>query len=817
MLIDCNPRELHLLMVKDPKKGGYKGAWKDGQVRFSYSTLVHYWPNWLTQMNDSLKMMCGCDTCVTMDDLHRALNCKRRKLMHHTESKICEMEDGAPKLALEMKLKEYKNEVLDNGGTSYKYQKGMDAAEQYGCGVKVDIDGASFPHFSCVLGHCKECDEKDYDAPAFELVGKDDEIIQYTRFTTHVRCNVHGCLGLRGSKCTICDNMLEEDRKALKAKIQKKKLRTRHKEPLKKFVKKRGTYAKQLRKMFSHKYHVILLGKDHKKKSRFEHTKRRANIVKTERDFTERWDSNPNGQAQHEYFNKDESLGMEGISVMFKPKGQDKYETRYYSILSTEKAQDGNIVYQNTRIMFQDLKQHLYDGSEIVQVNEHMANGEVVELQPCIIEILDDSDGCAVQYRCATAFFMIQKLCIELDIVYDRGIDAPGHGKKWIDAAGGVDKTCLDNKLCRDMEYQPEALDDRKDSVLIYHMEDGQRRDLAELAYSVLSNIDRAGGVKKVPSNKPRKQVEKSETSLASRHYFVRKEGDAKWGGIKMKAIGFPAGKGNGMKFHYNFRFEKGLGSKFAFRRIPCSCDGCYEKLQEPIKSRYSGPCDTCKFWKMFEKKDGSGDGLNDWRLGSFQPREDCDMAQLHAAKADTLQQIGKDYAPEVIEGNFVAHHVDHPQYSNYYLAQWTGVPIEAEEDKVIELDAGKYTVYKGDWYCEAVWMDKLRGGRNWWTMTARRCIIRLETVLDPDVLLRPRSEDTPLPSRLNKVSVNTANKTGAWRLSDTDHTFFVEETLSRSSMEFEDDIAQANSEESIVVNTQWGILGGDDEDSEEE
>ena len=58
----------------------------------------------------------------------------------------------------------------------------------------------------------------------------------------------------------------------------------------------------------------------------------------------------------------------------------------------------------------------------------------------------------------------------------------------------------------------------------------------------------------------------------------------------------------------------------------------------------------------MFEKKDGSGDGLNDWRLGSSQPREDCDMAQLHAAKADTLQQIGKDYAPEVIEGNFVAH-----------------------------------------------------------------------------------------------------------------------------------------------------------------
>ena len=86
-----------------------------------------------------------------------------------------------------------------------------------------------------------------------------------------------------------------------------------------------------------------------------------------------------------------------------------------------------------------------------------------------------------------------------------------------------------------------------------------------------------------------------------------------------MKAVGFPEGKGNGMKFHYNFRFERALENWFAYRRIPCSCDGCFSKLQEPMDTRYKGPCDTCILWKIFEKKDGSGKGLNDWGMARFE------------------------------------------------------------------------------------------------------------------------------------------------------------------------------------------------------
>ena len=79
MLTTKCPREMHLEMLKEVNQGGFEGAKKDGRVRFLETTLRHYWPNWLVQMNDSHKHMCGCETCTTMKDLHTAMKSKRTK------------------------------------------------------------------------------------------------------------------------------------------------------------------------------------------------------------------------------------------------------------------------------------------------------------------------------------------------------------------------------------------------------------------------------------------------------------------------------------------------------------------------------------------------------------------------------------------------------------------------------------------------------------------------------------------------------------------------------------------------------------------
>ena len=103
---------MHVLMVKDEKEGGFKGAKKEGVVRFCENTLRHYWPNWPTPMNDSHMNICECDTCIVTDDLHRAYKAKRMKLLSGAYSTLKQMDDGTDKSQFEKEIDEYKNEVL---------------------------------------------------------------------------------------------------------------------------------------------------------------------------------------------------------------------------------------------------------------------------------------------------------------------------------------------------------------------------------------------------------------------------------------------------------------------------------------------------------------------------------------------------------------------------------------------------------------------------------------------------------------------------------------------------------------------------------
>ena len=124
------------------------------------------------------------------------------------------------------------------------------------------------------------------------------------------------------------------------------------------------------------------------------------------------------------------------------PPGASEYETRFYSILSTEKTQDGRIVYTNTEMILKDLQKQLASGIEILLIEE----------------ILDGSDGCSEQYQCGTALYMLWKFSRGRDIIYDRAIDSPGHGKKQIDGYSGDDKKHLENEYTFNVESQLECV-----------------------------------------------------------------------------------------------------------------------------------------------------------------------------------------------------------------------------------------------------------------------------------------------------------------------------------------------------------------------
>ena len=53
------------------------------------------------------------------------------------------------------------------------------------------------------------------------------------------------------------------------------------------------------------------------------------------------------------------------------------------------------------------------------------------------------TDGCAKQYKFSTSIFFMSLLETSFDIVVDRAVACPGHGKSLCDALNGVDNNTI--------------------------------------------------------------------------------------------------------------------------------------------------------------------------------------------------------------------------------------------------------------------------------------------------------------------------------------------------------------------------------------
>eukprot|EP00957_Ditylum_brightwellii_P111231 8481742-Ditylum_brightwellii.AAC.1 len=52
----------------------------------------------------------------------------------------------------------------------------------------------------------------------------------------------------------------------------------------------------------------------------------------------------------------------------------------------------------------------------------------------------EETDGCAKQHRFATAMYLLSLVSVRLNIVIDRAVGAPGHGKDIADGLNATDK-----------------------------------------------------------------------------------------------------------------------------------------------------------------------------------------------------------------------------------------------------------------------------------------------------------------------------------------------------------------------------------------
>ena len=132
-----------------------------------------------------------------------------------------------------------------------------------------------------------------------------------------------------------------------------------------------------------------------------------------------------------------------------------------------------------------------------------------------LFEILEDTDGCAIQYRCANTIHMMHKLAIEMDLVYNRYIDCLGREKDEINGEQGISKTDLGNEFCGNAVYQPVAMDPNKNSILWYQMKGRSRRDMVQFCSEKLMRPEYCHDIEQIKPNKPQKEKKRSPRMLS--------------------------------------------------------------------------------------------------------------------------------------------------------------------------------------------------------------------------------------------------------------------------------------------------------------
>ena len=53
----------------------------------------------------------------------------------------------------------------------------------------------------------------------------------------------------------------------------------------------------------------------------------------------------------------------------------------------------------------------------------------------------EETDGCAKQYRCATAMYLLLLISVRFNIVIDRAVRTPGHGKVVVNGLNATDES----------------------------------------------------------------------------------------------------------------------------------------------------------------------------------------------------------------------------------------------------------------------------------------------------------------------------------------------------------------------------------------
>jgi hypothetical protein len=765
LLLEIPVRELHNDLL-DERRGLKEARNEKGEVLISDTALRYLLPKQIRKMTASHKQMCGCETCITIRSLHQSLNAYRARQLREMKKDLL---DGLP---LTQEIEEYEAKVFPNN--SIWHSKPQLAIDEVMC---KSVDGFEHRSWRCVLKRCADCPE--YPTPNAERnTNTNAPKIRFHVYEPVTTCSLHGIIALRSKVCPQCVPTVNPPKSTKTPKIRTRRYLTLLQKPIGSFMEE--YYIPALKKYASHLAIVIILCKRCCGKKRQAAFQSRTGDLKTIRDYAERLAAKFNLEIQEEHFGNGRNLSIEGSAVQQftkeanerflsgSAKDLEEFVLHFHSHLSDKSLQNAATTNAHMEVLFDRLIESGAIGKKAT--------------------MWDETDGCTKQYRCAKAFWLLSYLAVKYVTTIDRAIGAPGHGKDIVDGINATDKTYLASMMC--LTGTPEANDSQK-RMSAESMTETASKSLAFEAQRLLSLDSRINGVKGDKKHGKRE----ANATLKQRHYHVQNPEDVEFENLKFNPVDLP--EGIGVMQCYNIRADPDLGlGRIALRRIPCACTGCLVQLSKPWQPNVAAAeqpryqTGNCELAPIF------ADGLNDWHITDVKQKtgEEGELDELEEANLTLLGGIATRMAERVVDGGIGVFQTEDPEADGYYLIEWTTSPYTLQEDQLLQEYDPPQLVKAGELVCEGRYLNQVGRARQWYTPSEVPTTVRMQQVIAPDLALMPISKQNKLPNACNK---REATKLGAKRISNEDHEIFLDEINRRSILDYYEDSASEEAEES--------------------
>jgi hypothetical protein len=462
--------------------------------------------------------------------------------------------------------------------------------------------------------------------------------------------------------------------------------------------------------------------------------------------------------------------------------GDDEVIGEFYSYLSDDSNQDAATTTAHMSHLIQKL----------------MASQRIITGKSTIME---DTDGCAKQYRSATALYLLSMLALQFNVVIDRAVGAPGHGKDVVDGLNAVDKRFLRNAMFRILNPEETSTNN---SMQSHSATSHATFSFAEECRNLLQN--HANNVSSVLTSKAGKR-ERSKKFM-SKHYHVQEKKNVPNPDVKMtwtnscfKSLNIADGRSQvhgsaTVLSHYHYRMDPMLGeNKCLLRRIPCLCQFCNTQLKlawipgvEPSDQPRYHSSPNCIYASVLG-------GYNDWIIMQFKLGGNTTEDDLQDIHRTILSSIASNIAATITERSYGAVNTIDPNTQGFYIVKFMSTPYSLQQDMNVNGDC----ISSGELVCDAEYLSPAQLGSLWYVTPdedTMPIVVEMSKVLVCNLAVNIVTELSDLDNCVSTLSADDLLVKQPFKLSDHDLNSILDEIRRREAMEYEigdEDIIESN------------------------